>query len=273
MLNLLLPPQCLTCDAPVADQGGLCVTCFSATNFLNGPACVCCAVPFSHPGEGGAGRICPHCAEAPPPWRHARAALRYDEAGRRLILPLKHADRTELAGSLAAMMARAGAGLLEAADVLVPVPLHPSRLRARGYNQSALLARAIAWSQEAKAAANEIFNITNGDMFTFPDVFLTAARCFDMDIGLAQAAPLAVLMSDKEALWAQIVRKCGLRPYTLEQLVGASWEFADAAFSSPDPFFESTIKIRQAGFVDCIDSVVMFDEWFRELKSRRILPL
>ena len=143
VLDLLLPPQCLTCDAPVADQGGLCVTCFSATNFLNGPACVCCATPFSHPGEGGAAHICPQCAESPPPWRHARAALRYDEAGRRLILPLKHADRTELATALAAMMARAGARLLEDADVLVPVPLHPSRLRARGYNQSALLARAI----------------------------------------------------------------------------------------------------------------------------------
>jgi len=143
MLDLLLPPQCLTCDAPVADQGGLCAACFSATNFLNGPACVCCATPFSYPGEGGAGRICPHCAEAPPPWRQARAALRYDEAARRLILPLKHADRTELAASLATMMTRAGAGLLEEADVLVPVPLHPSRLRARGYNQSALLARSI----------------------------------------------------------------------------------------------------------------------------------
>ena len=159
MLDLLLPPQCLTCDAPVTSQGGLCVACFSATTFLNGPACVSCATPFSHPGQGGAGRICPHCAEAPPPWRHARAALRYDEAGRRLILPLKHADRTELAGALAAMMARAGASLLEDAEWLVPVPLHPSRLRARGYNQAALLARAIGRCRDVPVISDALVRL------------------------------------------------------------------------------------------------------------------
>jgi hypothetical protein len=48
--------------------------------------------------------------------------------------------------------------------------------------------------------------------------------------------------------------------------------FADAAFSSPEPFFESTIKIRQAGFSDCIDSVTMFAEHFADLQARKILP-
>ena len=56
----------------------------------------------------------------------------------------KHADRTEHAAALAAMMARAGGGLLREADVLVPVPLHRARLLARGYNQAALLARALS---------------------------------------------------------------------------------------------------------------------------------
>ena len=135
-----------------------------------------------------------------------------------------------------------------------------------------LLARAIAWSQDATTAANEIFNLTNGDVFTFPDVFLAAARAFGLELGSPQAAPLAVLMSDKEPLWARIVEKHGLAPYTLEQLVGASWEFADAAFSSPFPFFESTIKIRKAGFTDCIDSIEMFEAWFAHLQARKVLP-
>jgi ComF family protein len=77
-------------------------------------------------------------------FRHARAALRYDTQGRRLILPFKHADRTELASVLAPHMARAGAALLRDADLLVPVPLHRGRLFRRRYNQAALLAQAVA---------------------------------------------------------------------------------------------------------------------------------
>ena len=63
---------------------------------------------------------------------------------RRLILPFKHGDRTDLARPLARFMARAGAALLEEADLLVPVPLHRTRLLARRYNQAALLAGALA---------------------------------------------------------------------------------------------------------------------------------
>jgi ComF family protein len=76
-------------------------------------------------------------------FRQARAALRYDEQARRLILPLKHGDRIELAAILAPMMVRAGATLLQRADLLVPVPLHRSRLFERKYNQAAVLAFAI----------------------------------------------------------------------------------------------------------------------------------
>ena len=76
-------------------------------------------------------------------FRHGRAALRYDEQARRLILPLKHADRVELASVLAPMMVRAGVALLARADVLVPVPLHRRRLFQRKYNQAAVLAFAV----------------------------------------------------------------------------------------------------------------------------------
>lgn len=60
-----------------------------------------------------------------------------------MILPLKHADRTDLADALAPLMVRAGQALLEGADLLVPVPLHRGRLFARRYNQAALLAIAV----------------------------------------------------------------------------------------------------------------------------------
>jgi predicted amidophosphoribosyltransferase len=108
------------------------------------PCCACCGVPFATVAQGGPDLLCPSCRAAPPEFGRARAALRYDGHARRLILPFKHADRTEMAAALAPLMARAGAALLREADLLVPVPLHRSRLLQRRYNQAALLARALA---------------------------------------------------------------------------------------------------------------------------------
>jgi nucleoside-diphosphate-sugar epimerase len=135
-----------------------------------------------------------------------------------------------------------------------------------------LLARAIAWSQEAAGAQDEIFNITNGDLFTFPSLLRTAAETFGMEVGPDRPQSLQAWMADKGPVWSEIVRKHGLLPYTLEDLVGPSWAFADAAFSAPAAFFESTIKIRQAGFQDCIDSNTMVAEWLAHLQQARVLP-
>jgi ComF family protein len=143
-LDLLLPPQCLTCDQPVDAPGRFCAGCFRATTFVTEPCCRRCGVPFAHLGEAGPDRICPGCHAHPPPWHRARAALRYDAQARRILLPFKHGDRIELASALAVLMQRAGAILLDDADLLVPVPLHRRRLVARRYNQAALLAGALA---------------------------------------------------------------------------------------------------------------------------------
>lgn len=143
-LDLLLPPQCLTCDAPVEVQGQLCGACFRTTAFLTEPCCRRCGRPFEAAGQGGLEGVCQGCRDHPPPWRAARAALRYDEQTKRLVLPLKYGDRVELARALAPHMARAGSALLHGTDVIVPVPLHRRRLLARRYNQAALLARALA---------------------------------------------------------------------------------------------------------------------------------
>ena len=132
----------MTCDAPVDAQGLMCADCFRQTGFITEPFCARCGVPFANAGLGGASGLCPGCEATPPVFRRARAALRYDAQGRRLILPLKHADRQELAGTLAPHMVRAGAELLRDAEVLVPVPLHRTRLFHRRYNQAALLAQA-----------------------------------------------------------------------------------------------------------------------------------
>ena len=143
-LDVLLPPECLTCDTPVDVPGQLCPACFRKTAFLTEPCCAKCGVGFGTAGQGGQQGLCATCRERPPPWGAARAALRYDEQTKRMVLPLKYADRVENARALAPHMLRAGAALVQAADWLVPVPLHRWRLLTRRYNQAALLAQAVS---------------------------------------------------------------------------------------------------------------------------------
>ena len=142
LLDLLLPPLCLGCRAPVAAVGGLCASCWGAIHFLAAPLCQRCGHPFA---EGHAGALeCGACLSAPPPFDRARAAFRYDERSKGLVLSFKHADRPGLAHAFAPWMARAAKDLLADADWLVPVPLHRWRLFHRRYNQAALLAQSLS---------------------------------------------------------------------------------------------------------------------------------
>lgn len=144
LLDLLLPPHCLTCDQPVGAPGQFCAACFGRTHFISVPCCTACGLPFGSAGQGGATTLCQQCRTHPPPWNEARAALLYDDQARRVLLPFKYGDRVETARALAPLMARTGAVLLARADLLVPVPLHRWRLLGRRYNQAALLAHALA---------------------------------------------------------------------------------------------------------------------------------
>jgi ComF family protein len=140
LLDAALPPHCLTCEARVSAQGTQCLECFRTLNFIAEPVCEGCGTPLPYAGA----RVCEACEARPHRFAAARAALRYDDGARALLLPFKHSDRTELAGALAGHMARAGATLLARADILVPVPLHWQRLLSRRYNQAALLTRLLA---------------------------------------------------------------------------------------------------------------------------------
>jgi ComF family protein len=140
-LDLLLPPRCLGCGVSVTETGTLCATCWNSITFLGAPCCACCGVPFDF--EIGAAALCGACSRAAPSFERARAVMRYDEGSRRLILAFKHGDRLHLAPAFGSWMGRAGAELLADADLIVPVPLHWTRLFARRYNQAATLAHAI----------------------------------------------------------------------------------------------------------------------------------
>lgn len=140
-LDLLLPPRCLACGATVSEAGTLCAPCWRGITFLGAPCCACCGLPFEF--ELAAATLCGACARAHPPFDRARAAMRYDEASRTLILAFKHGDRLHLAPAFGGWLKRAGAELVAQADIAVPVPLHWTRLFARRYNQAALLAHAL----------------------------------------------------------------------------------------------------------------------------------
>lgn len=141
LLDLLLPPRCLSCGTTVSAAGTLCARCWRDITFLGAPCCACCGLPFDF--ELAATTLCGQCARMRPPFDRARAAMRYDAASRKLILAFKHGDRLHLAPAFGVWLRRAGSELVSEADIAVPVPLHWTRLFARRYNQSAVLAHAL----------------------------------------------------------------------------------------------------------------------------------
>ena len=144
LINAVLPPQCLACDALVATPGSLCAECWISAKFITAPLCSVCGVPYSF--DPGADAVCGACSRERPLFDRARAVLRYDDLGRRLVVAFKHGDRTHGAPTFGRWLARAGGGLIAEADLVAPVPLHRLRLLRRRFNQSAMLAQAICRS-------------------------------------------------------------------------------------------------------------------------------
>src|SRR5690606_33638402 len=97
-----------------------------------------------------------------------------------------------------------------------------------------------------------------------------------MKLGETRVEKMAETMPGQEAVWAEIVQQHGLTPTTLERLVGGSWQFADYSFrtgeENPAPTMLSTIKAREYGFHDCIDTEDCIVEWLERLQVAKLLP-
>ncbi|MBK8183711.1 MAG: ComF family protein [Candidatus Competibacteraceae bacterium] len=136
----LLPPLCLLCGAAGTDHRDLCAGCAGDLP-LNSPACRCCALPLL----AEQGPICGHCLSRPPSFDHAFAPFLYKSPVDYLIVGLKFNHRLSHARLLGELLAEALVARREAPpDCIVPVPLHPRRLRERGFNQALELCRAPA---------------------------------------------------------------------------------------------------------------------------------
>lgn len=143
LLHLIYPPQCLTCDARVTTDFGLCGVCWRATPFANGMVCDQCGVPL--PGQDNTEvAVCDDCITIARPWARGRAALVYKDNARHLVLALKHGDRLDLAWPAAQWMKRAVEPILKPGMLVVPIPLHWMRLIKRRYNQASMLSEGVA---------------------------------------------------------------------------------------------------------------------------------
>lgn len=140
--DLVVPPVCLACHAPLATHDALCATCWSGIDFIRAPLCDRLGLPLSF--DTGPGMLSARAAAEPPVYGRARAVARYAGVMRELVHDLKFHDRHDARHLLGRWLAETGGELIRDADVLVPVPLHRMKLLGRRFNQAALLAGEVA---------------------------------------------------------------------------------------------------------------------------------
>lgn len=140
-----------------------------------------------------------------------------------------------------------------------------------------LIARALHWGAQAPSARGETFNITNGDVMVWPNVWPAIARAVGLAPAFGNPVSLSRFLVEHAEDWDRIVVRHGLRPISLGALLGESHHYADLLFSwgarqEPASTLVSTIKLRQAGFGDCVDTEAMFARWLGVLADRGVIP-
>jgi nucleoside-diphosphate-sugar epimerase len=133
-----------------------------------------------------------------------------------------------------------------------------------------LLARATVWAATDERAANQAFNINNGDLYRWSEMWPKIARHFDLEVAPALPMSLEVVMADKEPVWEAMVGKHGLAPHAYSQV--SSWRFGDAVFSWDYDVIADGSKARRLGFHDYVETETMFTAVFDDLRRRRVIP-
>jgi ComF family protein len=149
-VDLITPPKCLSCRHPVSEGASLCVACWQKLTYLEDPVCDVLGTPFAY--DEGPGALSAAALADPPPWDRGRAAVLFDEYAKGFVHALKYKDATEAGLFMARMMSRVGRDLITDVDVIIPVPLHRTRLWKRRFNQAAFLAKPIAELANKKMA-------------------------------------------------------------------------------------------------------------------------
>lgn len=165
MLRIVYPPRCLSCGDLVESDFGLCGLCWRDTSFIGSTICDSCGTPLPADTQSGP-LFCDQCLKEPRPWEKGRAAVLYKDVGRKLVLQLKHGDRTDIAAQASKWMLSAIQDVLSPEILIVPIPLHWQRFLKRRYNQAARLAEGISKN--------------SGSQYC-PDALLRARRTLSLD--------------------------------------------------------------------------------------------
>lgn len=133
-----------------------------------------------------------------------------------------------------------------------------------------LLAKAIAWSIDTPEAAKQAFNITNGDFFRWQHLWPQIANLFAVEAGGVSTRDLSTVMPALTDRWNDLVNKYDLKPSSMDSIV--NWPFADYILRTGWDVMANTVKIRQCGFHDCLDTEQMYLQHLSKLQNMRILP-
>jgi len=156
----------------------------------------------------------------------------------------------------------------------LPFPGSPDNLGVMEMLDVELLARAIAWAAESASARDQVFNIANGDTYVWPDMWPIIAAEIGIPVGAGEPMSVRDAVFGRTELWRELVRRHGLAaPEDPRELLGESCALADFALGHCGrAVLTSTIKIRRAGFHDCIDTADSVVKWFRRWREHRLLP-
>jgi ComF family protein len=159
-LDVVFPRTCVSCRGVVEEGTGhvlrhVCAGCAQQLHVVGPPHCTTCGHPYY--GQMAENRLCEHCEALVPNFGEGKTAILLKGPGRALIHALKYHQGLHVLDDITALMRRAPAYADFVRDkILVPVPLHPRKLRERGYNQSRLLAECAAQAADGAARVDEL---------------------------------------------------------------------------------------------------------------------
>jgi nucleoside-diphosphate-sugar epimerase len=184
-----------------------------------------------------------------------------------------------------------GLALGAAMNLIAALGVHAALRRARGLPlaypggtapvleavDAGLLARAIDWAGECDRARGEVFNVTNGDVFAWREVWPALADAFGMTAGGAEPERLGESLPPRAPEWDAVRDRFGLAAPSLAAFVGESLHYADfclaAGIAHPlPPALVSTVKIRRAGFGESTDTEAMLRKWIAAYQHAKLLP-
>jgi nucleoside-diphosphate-sugar epimerase len=133
-----------------------------------------------------------------------------------------------------------------------------------------LLAQAMVWAATDPRAANQAYNVNNGDLFRWEEMWPKLASYFGLPVAPGLPVSLATVMADKEPVWEEIIARHGLAPTAYRDV--SSWAFGDAVFSWDYDLIADGSKIRRHGFHEYVDTTEMFTRIFDDMRARKIIP-